>query len=141
MHTGERSTIEKEIKDHMDNTLKGKGINIEAVLLKSIQLPPSLSDAIVAKLEAEQQAQRMEFVLDQSRRQAEQKRIEAEGIRDAQQIIAEGLSPAILQFKSIEAFLELAKSPNTKIIISDGDLPVMMDDSGGATPSTVKSNY
>ncbi|MDF1696168.1 MAG: prohibitin family protein [Saprospiraceae bacterium] len=138
MHTGERSTIEREIKDHMDNTLSGKGINIEAVLLKSIQLPASLSTAIEAKLEAEQQAQRMEFVLDQSRRQAEQKRIEAEGIRDAQQIIAEGLSPAVLQFKSIEAFLELAKSPNTKVIISDGDLPVMLNDSEGVTPSTVK---
>ncbi len=134
MHTGERSTIEKEIKDHMDNTLSGKGINIEAVLLKSIVLPSSLSNAIEEKLEAEQQAQRMEFVLDQSRRQAEQKRIEAEGIRDAQMIIAEGLTPAILKYKSIEAFLELAKSPNTKIIVSDGDLPIMMDDTGGASP-------
>lgn len=128
MHTGERSTIEKEIKIHMDNTLNGKGINIEAVLLKSIQLPVSLSIAIEAKLESEQEAQRMEFVLDQSRRQAEQKRIEAEGIRDAQMIIAEGLTPAVLKYKSIEAFLELAKSPNAKIIVSDGDLPIMIDD-------------
>ena len=129
MYTGERSTIEKEIKTHMDNTLNGKGINIEAVLLKSIKLPTSLSTAIEAKLEAEQEAQRMEFVLDQSRQQAEQKRIEAEGVRDAQMIIAEGLTPAILKYKSIEAFLELAKSPNTKIIVSDGDLPIMMNDS------------
>jgi len=128
MHTGERSTIEKEIKGHMDNTLNGKGINIEAVLLKSIVLPSSLSAAIEAKLEAEQQAQRMEFVLDQSRRQADQKRIEATGIRDAQMIIAEGLTPAVLKYKSIEAFLELAKSPNTKVIVSDGDLPIMMND-------------
>lgn len=127
MHTGERSTIEQEIKEHMDETLNGKGINIEAVLLKSIKLPSSLSNAIEDKLEAEQQAQRMEFVLDQSRRQAEQKRIEAEGIRDAQMIISEGLTPSVLQFKSIEAFLELAKSPNTKIIVSDGDLPIMMN--------------
>ncbi len=134
MHTGERSTIENEIKDHMDNTLSGKGINIEAVLLKSITLPTSLSNAIEAKLEAEQQAQRMEFVLDQSRRQADQKRIEAEGVRDAQMIIAEGLTPAILKFKSIEAFLELAKSPNAKIIVTDGDLPVMMNETGGASP-------
>jgi len=132
MHTGERSTIEKEIKDHMDNTLSGKGINIEAVLLKSISLPSSLSNAIEAKLEAEQQAQRMEFVLDQTRRQADQKRIEAEGVRDAQQIIAEGLTPEILRYKSIEAFLELAKSPNAKVIVTDGDLPVMMDDNGSA---------
>lgn len=134
MHTGERSTIETEIKEHMDKTLSGKGINIEAVLLKSITLPTSLSNAIEAKLEAEQQAQRMEFVLDQSRRQADQKRIEAEGVRDAQMIIAEGLTPAILKFKSIEAFLELAKSPNAKIIVTDGDLPIMMNDSGGASP-------
>jgi regulator of protease activity HflC (stomatin/prohibitin superfamily) len=128
MHTGERSTIEKEIKTHMDNTLNGKGINIEAILLKSIQLPASLSNAIESKLESEQEAQRMEFVLEQSRRQAEQKRIEAKGIRDAQMIIAEGLTPAILKYKSIEAFLELAKSPNTKILVSDGDLPIMIDD-------------
>ena len=138
MHTGERSTIEKEIKSHMDNTLSGKGIIIEAVLLKSIVLPTSLSNAIEQKLEAEQQAQRMEFVLDQSRRQADQKRIEAEGIRDAQMIIAEGLTPAVLKYKSIEAFLELAKSPNTKIIVSDGDLPIMMNDSGGASPIKAK---
>lgn len=134
MHTGERSTIEKEIKAHMDNTLNGKGINIEAVLLKSISLPSSLSNAIEAKLEAEQQAQRMEFVLDQTRRQADQKRIEAEGVRDAQKIIAEGLTPEVLKYKSIEAFLELAKSPNAKIIVTDGDLPVMMNEGGNAMP-------
>ena len=138
MHTGERSTIESEIMTHMDGNLQGKGIRIEAVLLKSIQLPASLSQAIEEKLEAEQQAQRMEFVLDQARREAEQKRIEAEGIRDAQQIIAEGLTPSVLRFKSIEAFLELAKSPNTKIIVSDGDLPIMLDESGTASPSRVK---
>ena len=129
MHTGERSTIEQEIKAHMDRTLEGKGIVIEAVLLKSISMPASLAKAIEEELEAEQQAQRMEFILDQERRKAEQKRIEAEGIRDAQNIIAQGLSPEILQFKSIEAFLQLANSPNTKIIISDGDLPMMMENS------------
>ncbi len=53
-------------------------------------------------------------------------RIEAEGVRDAQNIIAQGLSAEVLQFKSIEAFLELAKSPNTKVILSDGDMPVLM---------------
>lgn len=127
MHTGERGTIEKAIKDQMMTYLEGKGIQVEAVLLKSIQMPGSLARAIEEKLEAEQQAQRMEFVLEQAKREAEQKRIEAEGIRDAQIIIAEGLDPAILQFKSIEAFLELAKSPNAKIIISDGDLPMMMN--------------
>lgn len=128
MHTRERATIEVAIRDQMMVYLEEKGINIEAVLLKSIKLPASLARAIEDKLEAEQQAQRMEFVLEQTRRQADQQRIEAEGVRDAQAIISEGLNENILRFKSIEAFMELAKSPNAKIIVSDGDLPVMLQD-------------
>ncbi|MEM9847742.1 MAG: prohibitin family protein [Bacteroidota bacterium] len=127
MHTSERAIIEKAIKEQMMGLLEGRAIEIEAVLLKSIQLPPSLARAIEAKLEAEQQAQRMQFVLDEERREAERKRIEAEGIRDAQAIISEGLNPNVLQFKSIEAFLELAKSSNTKVIITDGDMPMIME--------------
>jgi len=100
---------------------------VEAVLIKSIVLPRNLARAIEEKLEAEQQALRMEFVLQEARREAERKRIEAEGVRDAQNIISQGLDANILQFKSIEAFLELAKSPNTKVIISDGDLPMMLE--------------
>ncbi len=127
MHTGQRSEIEVEIRDHMDNILVEKGLKVEAVLFKSIKLPPNLARAIEEKLEAEQQALRMEFVLQEAQREAERKRIEAEGVRDAQKIIAEGLSAEILQFKSIEAFMNLANSPNTKVIISDGDMPMLMD--------------
>ena len=127
MHTGERSTIEKAIRDQMMKYLDGKGIVVEAVLLKSIQMPSSLANAIEEKLEAEQRSQRMEFVLQEARQLADQKRIEAQGISDAQKIISEGLSPQILQFKSIEAFRELANSNNAKIIITDGDLPMIMD--------------
>ncbi len=127
MHTGERSIIEKAIKDQMMVYLDGKGLQVEAVLLKSIKMPRSLARAIEEKLEAEQQAQRMEFVLEQTRRQADQQRIEAKGVRDAQIIISEGLDAKILQFKSIEAFMELAKSPNAKVIVTDGDLPMLMN--------------
>ena len=126
MHTGQRAKIEIDIRDQMMSLLDGKGIQIEAVLLKSIQMPPSLATAIEEKLEAEQQAQRMEFVLQEARQEAERKTIEATGVRDAQKIIAEGLDRNILQFKSIEAFLELAKSPNSKVIISDGDMPMLV---------------
>ena len=126
MHTGERGTIELAIKEQMTKLLNGKGIAIEAVLIKSISLPRNLARAIEEKLEAEQQALRMEFVLQEAKREAERKRIEAEGVRDAQNIISEGLDSKILQFKSIEAFMELAKSPNTKIIVSDGDMPVLI---------------
>lgn len=131
MHTGERATIEHAIRDQMMLQLGERGIVVEAVLLKSIQLPRTLSRAIEEKLEAEQQAQRMEFVLQEAQQEAQRKLIEATGVRDAQLVIAEGLNPLILQFKSIEAFLELAKSPNAKIIIGSGDLPVLTDFSTG----------
>jgi regulator of protease activity HflC (stomatin/prohibitin superfamily) len=89
-------------------------------------------------LEAEQQAQQMEFVLEQAKRQADKQRIEAAGVRDAQLIIAEGLNAKILQFKSIEAFQELAKSPNAKVIITDGDLPMLMESEMGIDPNPTK---
>ncbi|MFZ2898761.1 MAG: prohibitin family protein [Saprospiraceae bacterium] len=128
MHTGQRAIIEEEIRQQMMKLLDGKGIVIESVLLKSIQMPGSLARAIEEKLEAEQNAQRMEFVLEQERREADRKRIQAEGIRDAQNIISQGLDPLLLQFKAIEAYLELAKSPNAKIIITEGgNTPLMFD--------------
>lgn len=136
MHTGERGKIEIAIKDHMDKVLRGKGIAVEAVLFKSIKLPPNLARAIEEKLQAEQSALRMDFVLQEAEREAERKRIEAAGIRDAQIIIAEGLSNKILQYKSIEAFMKLADSPNTKIIVSDGDMPMIL---GSELEETVPS--
>jgi regulator of protease activity HflC (stomatin/prohibitin superfamily) len=138
MHTGQRSEIELAIQKKMSSLLEDKGISIEAVLFKSIQLPRNLARAIEEKLQAEQKALRMVFVLREASSEAEKKRIDAAGVRDAQNIISEGLTPQILQFKSIEAFMELSKSPNTKIIVSDGDMPNLMlsveaDDNSGAS--------
>ena len=138
MHTGERGKIEEEIRSQMDKLLQGKGLEVEAVLLKSIQMPPSLARAIEEKLEAEQNAQRMEFILLQEKREAERKRIQAEGVRDAQNIISQGLDPMLLQFKAIEAFMELSKSNNAKVIITDGKgIPMMINpvDITGAAPA------
>ncbi|MEM1357474.1 MAG: prohibitin family protein [Bacteroidota bacterium] len=127
MHTGQRAIIEGAIQEQMAKNLEGRGVNIETVLVKSIQLPQNLARAIEEKLEAEQQALRMEFILQQTKQQAEQQRIQAEGTRDAQLIIAEGLTEEILRFKSIEAFLQLAQSTNAKVIVTGGgDMPVMM---------------
>lgn len=128
MHSGARSEIEAQIRDRMDEVLRDRGIVTEAVLLKSIQLPSRLYAAIEAKLSAEQEAQRMAFVLDSEEREAERRRIEATGIRDAQQILADGLSEEILAWRSIEAFLELAASPNAKIVVTDGTLPFLIDE-------------
>lgn len=127
MYTSGRLTIEQEIADRMRELLAPRGFNIEAVLLKSISLPPNLFRAIEAKLEAEQEAQRMEFVLEQERLEAQRRLIEAEGIRDANSVITEGINDDLLRWQSIEAFRELSQSPNTKVIITDGDTPMMLD--------------
>jgi regulator of protease activity HflC (stomatin/prohibitin superfamily) len=126
MHSGMRATIEKEIKVQMENILKEQGIIIESVLMKSIQLPDGLSKSIERKLQAEQEAMRMEFVLQQEKLEAERIIIQAEGTRDAQLILSQGLSEQILKLRSIEAFMELSKSPNSKVIITDGKTPFLI---------------
>jgi prohibitin 1 len=127
MHSGNRAEIENAIKDLMMKTTKSKGIFIEAVLLKSIQLPRTLSKAIEEKLESEQQAQRMEFVLQGAKKEAERRIIEAEGVRDANKIISEGLTDKILQFKNIEAWLKLSESANAKVIIGGSNMQMMIN--------------
>lgn len=127
MHTRERATIEREIQQMMEKQLEHRGFDVEAVLLKSIQLPPGLTQAIQQKLESEQEAQRMEFVLERERREAERKKIEAEGLRDAQKIISEGLNDFFIKWKSLEVFKQLATTPNTKVIITDGKAPMLID--------------
>jgi regulator of protease activity HflC (stomatin/prohibitin superfamily) len=127
MHTGQRAQIEKEVQTHMQELLEDRGFEIEAVLMKSIRLPDRLTQAIEEKLQAEQEAQRMEFILEREKRESERMKIQAEGIRDAQRIITEGLNPLIIQFKSLEVMQELSKSPNTKIIITDGKAPYLIN--------------
>lgn len=127
MHTGQRSEIERSIKELMMLQLKERGFVVESVLLKSIVLPPGLTKAIEEKLESEQESQRMQFVLDKERQEAQRRIIEAAGIRDAQKIINEGLTPMLIQFKSIEAFNKLSTSPNSKVIItSSAAMPLMI---------------
>lgn len=130
MHTSKRAQIETEIKERMEELLIGRGFDVEAVLLKNIQLPAGLYMAVENKLEAEQEAQRMEFVLQRERLEAQRRKVEAEGIRDAQQILQQGISPQIIQWQSLEAFKALANSPGSRVIITDGKAPFLIDPSG-----------
>lgn len=127
LHSGLRSEIEKSIKLKMMETLNSQGIQIDAVLMKSIQLPSGLATSIEQKLQAEQDVMRMEFTLKQAKLEAERKIIEAQGTSDAQKIISEGLTNEIIKIRSIEAFMELSKSPNSKIIITDGKTPFLIN--------------
>lgn len=128
MHSGMRSQIEAEIASGMSSILNPQGIKIEAVLLKTIQLPPGLYNSIESRLEAEQQAMRMQFVIDLERKEAERKVIEAEGTRDAQLILSEGLTSEILELRRIEAMLKLAQSENSKIVFTGSEgAPLFLD--------------
>jgi regulator of protease activity HflC (stomatin/prohibitin superfamily) len=127
MHSGKRSEIETDILKKMAGNLLAKGIVIESVLMKSIQLPQGLSQSIENKLQAEQDAMRMEFVLQQEKFEAERKIIEAKGTRDAQKILSEGLTNEIIKLRSIDAFKELSNSPNAKIIVTDGKTPFLIN--------------
>ena len=126
MHSGTRTGIEQAIKTQMMDVLAPRGFVVENVLLKSIRLPADLARAIEEKLEAEQRSEQMKFVLDRERQEAERRTIEAQGIRDSWAIIAQGLSPAIISYQSIEAFRELARSPNAKVIVTDGKAPMLL---------------
>ncbi len=124
MHSGARSVIENKIQERMTELLRERGFIIEAVLLKSISLPAGLSRSIEARMSAEQDAMRMQYVLEQERAEAERKMIEATGERDANKILNEQLSENILRMRAIEAFIKLSQSPNTKIIITDPSSPL-----------------
>jgi regulator of protease activity HflC (stomatin/prohibitin superfamily) len=127
MHSGMRAEIESEIKGKMSETLEQQGIIVNSVLMKSIQLPAGLASSIEQKLQAEQNAMRMEFILQQEKLEAERKIIEATGTKDAQKILSEGLTDNIIKIRSIEAFLELSKTNNSKIIITNGKVPFLIE--------------
>lgn len=128
MHSGKRADIEREIATTMAKILDPQGITIESVLLKTIQLPPGLYNSIESRLEAEQEAMRMQYIIDLERREAERKVIEAQGNRDAQKILSEGLTKEILELRRIEAMLKLSESPNAKVVfLNDDNAPMVID--------------
>ena len=117
LYTGEREMVAKQIQDRISEDLGKRGIMVENVLLRDIQLPATLKASIEAKQQAEQEALAMNFRLQKETQEAQRKRIEAAGVRDFQQIVAQGITPSLLEWKGIEATETLAKSPNTKVVV------------------------
>jgi len=120
LYTGEREIVAKQIHDQLSSLLGQRGFIVESVLLRDIQLPSTLKSSIEAKQQAEQEALAMNFRLQKETQEAQRKRIEAQGIRDFQQIVAQGISPQLLEWKGIEATENLAKSPNSKVVVVGG---------------------
>jgi regulator of protease activity HflC (stomatin/prohibitin superfamily) len=117
LYTGEREAVARQIFDHLASLLGERGFIVESVLLRDIQLPATLKASIESKQQAEQEALAMSFRLQKEKQEAERKRIEAAGIRDFQQIVAQGISSQLLEWKGIEATENLAKSPNAKVVV------------------------
>jgi regulator of protease activity HflC (stomatin/prohibitin superfamily) len=129
LYTGEREMVAKQIQDQITLELTKRGLTVENVLLRDVQLPATLKASIEAKQQAEQEALAMNFRLQKETQEAQRKRIEAAGVRDFQQIVAQGITPSLLEWKGIEATETLAKSPNTKVVVvgnSKNGLPLIL---------------
>jgi regulator of protease activity HflC (stomatin/prohibitin superfamily) len=117
LYTSERELLASEIQQHLSKIVEPRGITVESTPLRQVGLPAGLSESIEAKLRADQESQRMEFVLTKEKQEADRKRIEAQGIADFQKIVAQGLSDQYLRWKGIEATEKLSNSQNTKVVI------------------------
>ncbi len=117
LYTNARELVQQQIQDELSTQLASRGVIIENVLLRDVQLPAMLKSSIEAKQQAEQDALRMNFVLQKEKQEAERKRIEATGIADFQKIVAQGISAQLLEWKGIEATEKLATSPNSKVVV------------------------
>jgi prohibitin 1 len=117
LYSDARETIAQQILEDVSRQVAPRGVIVENVLLRDLQLPDTLKHAIEAKQQAQQEAQRMEFVLQREKQEAERKRVEAAGIKDFQDIVTQGISEKLLEWKGIEATMELVKSQNAKVIV------------------------
>ncbi len=117
LYTAEREQLAKMMEMELSKLVKPRGITIEAAPLRQITLPSRLTESIEEKLKAEQESQRMQFILQRETQEAERKRIEAKGIADFQEIVSKGISEQLLKWKGIEATEKLAGSSNTKIVV------------------------
>ena len=124
-----RDEFQQRIYKSIEEDFKKRGLLLEQLLVRNITLPNSVKASIESKINAEQDAKKMEFVLQKERQEAERKRVEAQGIADYQRIINTGLTDQQLQYEQIKAMKEIALSQNSKIVImGKGNTPIMLSD-------------
>ncbi len=128
LYSTKRDEFQQRIFKSIEDDFKKRGLILEQLLVRNITLPQSVKTTIEQKINAEQDAQKMQFVLLKEKQEAERKRVEAQGIADYQRIINTGLTDQQLQYEQIKAYLELAKSPNSKVIVmGKGNAPIILD--------------
>jgi regulator of protease activity HflC (stomatin/prohibitin superfamily) len=129
LYSTKRDEFQDRIFKTIDSDFKKRGLLLENLLVRNITMPASVKAVIEQKINAEQDAQKMQFVLLKERQEAERKRVEAQGIADYQRIISESLTDRQLQYEQIKAMKDLSQSQNSKIIVmpSKGGVPVILD--------------
>jgi regulator of protease activity HflC (stomatin/prohibitin superfamily) len=131
LYTSEREQLAQVIATDLRKLVEGRGVVVEATPMRKLTLPQRLAGAIEEKLGAEQESQRMQFVLMKEKQEADRKRIEAEGISDFQKIVSQGINENLLRWKGIEATMKISESQNTKVVIigsgKDG-MPIILGD-------------
>lgn len=144
----QREAYSASVQTNLESVLAASGIILESTLIRDIGLPKTIGEAIEAKLAAEQEAEQQQFVLEKITAQAEQKREEAKGIRDAQDIISGTLSPAYIEFLKVQALQEIARGQNNLVFFTDSStglnsqppVQTVLDLSGLLTNGTVVGN-
>jgi regulator of protease activity HflC (stomatin/prohibitin superfamily) len=128
LYSTKRDIFQSKIFKSIEDDFKKRGLILEQLLVRNITLPTTVKGSIEEKIKAEQDAQKMEFVLQKEKQEADRKRVEAQGIADYQRIISSGLGDKQLQYEQIQALKGLMTSPNSKVIIMNGGkTPVILD--------------
>ena len=128
LYSNKRQQFQDKIFQQIEKDFKVRGLFLESLLIRNINLPESVKKTIESKINAEQESQKMQFLLSKEKQEAERKRVEAQGISDYQKIISESLTDRQLQYEQIKAQKELATSPNAKVVIMGGGkgVPVIL---------------
>ncbi|GHM98913.1 hypothetical protein WSM22_04030 [Cytophagales bacterium WSM2-2] len=124
----DRKKIEKEIFDELATGITDKGFVLDAVLLKSITMPPQIFQAVENKLKSEQESLQMEYVISKQKKEAERMQIEAEAIKNYNKTVSESLSEMMVKWNSVQVLKGLVTSNNSKVIITDGKSPMILSD-------------
>ena len=128
LYSTKRDEFQSRIFKGIEDDFRKRGLLLENLLVRNITLPAAVKGSIEQKIQAEQDAQKMQFVLQKERQEADRKRVEAQGIADYQRIISESLTDRQLQYEQIKATMEIAKSQNAKIIVMGGkSTPMILD--------------
>jgi regulator of protease activity HflC (stomatin/prohibitin superfamily) len=128
LYSTKRDEFQNRIFNDISKLFKSRGLELEQLLVRNITLPNSVKQTIESKINAEQESQKMQFVLSKEKQEAERKRVEAQGIADYQKIVSSTLSANQLQYELIKAQKEIATSPNAKIVImGNKEVPLILN--------------